>query len=60
MTNFKIVMNEAINAGLFTKNEIENFISQNQHPPIFTYQEWKKQGFQVKKGEKAKVFLTIY
>lgn len=60
MTNFKIVMNEAINAGLFTKEEIENFISKNQHPPIFTYQEWQKQGFQVKKGEKAKLTCKIW
>ena len=60
MTNFKIIMNSAIQNGIFTQQQIENFLSKNTHPPIFTYQEWQKQGFQVKKGEKAKMTCEIW
>lgn len=58
MTNIQIVANAAIAENIFTMEQIENIFSSGHTLPLFTYKEWQRRGFQVKKGEKAS--LTCY
>lgn len=53
MTNLEIIKNEVIEKGLYTEDEINEIYLKTGQLPIATYQEWKKRGYQVKKGEKS-------
>lgn len=58
MTNIQIIASEAIANNLYTQEQVEEFFSKGGMLPLFTFAEWKKAGYFVKKGEKAK--LTCY
>lgn len=58
MTNIQIIANEAIANNLYTEEQVEELFSTMGCLPLFTFAEWKKKGYFVKKGEKAK--LTCY
>lgn len=60
MTNFEIITKEAINNGIYTKEEAETIISQGYRLPLHTFAEWKALGYSVKKGEKAKMTCKIW
>ena len=60
MTNFEIITSEAIAAGIYTKEEAEDIISQGYALPIHTYNAWKRAGYQVRKGEKAKITTRLW
>lgn len=60
MSNFEIIANGAIGAGIYTKEQVEAIIGSGCTLPLHTFAEWKRQGFSVKKGEKAKMTCRIW
>ena len=57
MTNTEIIARESVANGIYTKEQVESLISNFIDLGLHTYQEWKRLGYQVKKGEKA-IFKT--
>lgn len=60
MSNFEIITAEAIAAGIYTKEEAEAIISQGMTLPVHTYNAWKAAGYQVRKGEKARITTKLW
>ena len=60
MTNFQIIANSAVETGIYTKEQVETIISQGFNLPLHTFAEWKRLGYSVKKGEKAKMTCRIW
>ena len=60
MTNFKIITDSAIAAGLFTEAEATAIIESGASLPVHTFAEWKRRGYNVKKGEHAKLTCFIW
>ncbi len=52
MTNAQIIADVAITMGIYTENQIEEFIKAGREIPLHTYQGWASRGnYKVKKGE---------
>lgn len=60
MTNLAIITDEAINQGIFTKEQAEEILEAGFRLPIHTFAEWKRLGYFVKKGEKARMICRIW
>ena len=60
MTNFQIITNAAIEAGIYTEEQAVALINKLGSLPLHTFAEWKKMGFIVRKGEKAKLAVDIW
>lgn len=60
MTNMEIVAHEAIMNNIYTKEQIESMALAMQDFGLHTYGEWKKLGYQVRKGEKAKIATHLW
>lgn len=60
MTNLEIVANEAIFNNIYTQEQVEQLVSTRGDLGIHTYGEWKKLGYQVRKGEKAKITTRLW
>jgi len=60
MTNLQIIANEAIANQLYTEDEVVEYFETIGCLPLFTFAEWKKKGYFVKKGEKAKLMCYIW
>lgn len=60
MTNEQIIYNASIAAGIFTEAEATAIIQTGRRLPIHTYQEWKRLGYQVKRGEKAALTVGLW
>lgn len=60
MTNQTIITAAAIQAGIFTEEEADAFISMGRRLPLHTFAEWKRMGYAVKKGEKARLKVDIW
>lgn len=60
MTNFEIIVENAIANEIFTEEEIENLLNDTGDIPLHTFKEWQRLGFSVKKGEKAKMTCYIW
>lgn len=60
MTNFNIIANSAVEAGIFTKEQVEEIIGNGFCLPLHTFAEWKRMGYSVKKGEKARMTCRIW
>lgn len=60
MTNLQIILNGCVENGLYTKEQIEDMLQNGVIPNIHTFKEWKKRGYSVKKGQKAKMCLYIW
>ena len=60
MTNLEIVTTVAVANGLYTEEELVEFYDEMDMMPLQTYQEWKRSGYQVKKGEKAMIQTKLW
>lgn len=60
MNNTTIIARSAIDAGLYTQQQIEEMIQKYGCLTIMTYQERKRAGYFVKKGEKAKLKAPLW
>lgn len=60
MTNMQIIVNSAIEHELYSEAEVEKMFSELGFLPLFTFAEWKRKGFAVRKGEKAKMMCYIW
>ena len=60
MTNTTIITNAAVQAGIFTEEEAEAIIKSGHELPLHTFNEWKRMGYSVKKGEHARLKVEIW
>ena len=60
MTNFQLIANAAIGAGLYTMDEVVSILNEYGELPLHTFAEWKSRGFAVRKGEHAKLTTQIW
>ena len=60
MTNLQIITDSAIGAGLYTEEEVQAIFESGQTLPLHTFKEWQRRGYQVRKGEKAKLTCDIW
>ena len=60
MTNLQIIASAAIESGLYTLEQVEACFASGHALPLHTFSEWKRLGFQVKKGEKARLKVDIW
>lgn len=60
MTNTKIILDAALASGIFTAEQVEEILSAGRRLPLHTFGEWKRMGFSVKKGEKARLACSIW
>lgn len=60
MTNLTIITAAAIQAGIFTEAEADAIIKTGHRLPLHTFAEWKRMGYNVKKGEKARMKCDIW
>lgn len=59
MTNMEIVISEAIAKNIFTEDQIEGYISEGDIP-LKTFAEWRKSGFIVRRGQKARLETKLW
>lgn len=60
MTNNEIIYRESIAAGIFTQEQADQILASGARLPLHTFQEWKRMGFSVKKGEHAALSCTLW
>lgn len=60
MTNLQIITESAIGAGLYTEEEVQAIFESGHALPLYTFKEWQRRGYQVRKGEKAKLSCDIW
>lgn len=60
MTNLEIIAQEAILNGVYTEEEVDNLIATYGDLGLHTYAEWKRLGYQVKKGSKSLFMARIW
>jgi hypothetical protein len=60
MTNFQIIVENAIAQELYTEEQVKQIIEQAGELPLHTFNEWKLRGYSVKKGEHAKLTCDIW
>lgn len=60
MTNNEIIYRESIAAGIFTQEKADQILATGARLPLHTFQEWKRMGFSVKKGEHAALVCTLW
>lgn len=60
MTNIEIILENAIANNIFTEEQITTFLKETGDLPLHTFNEWRKMGYIVKKGEKAAMTCDIW
>ena len=60
MTNADIIYTEAIENEIYTKEQAEAIIKSGKDFGLHTYKVWQKLGYQVKKGQKAKITTNLW
>lgn len=60
MNNMQIVCNAALAEGIYTEEQIGEFMSRFGRLPLFTFSVWKASGWIVKKGEHAKLVVRLW
>lgn len=60
MTNTQIIIREALMHGLYTPEQIEDYIRSGHTIPLHTFRTWKEAGYKVKKGEHARVTTMLW
>ena len=53
MNNISIIIEAALMEGIWTPEQVEEYITAGEGLPLKTFAEWKKAGYVVKKGESA-------
>lgn len=59
MTNLQIVINEAITNNIFTEDQLQGYIDEGDIP-LKTFLEWRKAGYIVRKGQKARLETKLW
>ena len=59
-TNVNLIMIAGIDAGVFTASDLSAFLFTGKMPNYHTFNEWKRQGYIVKKGSKAAFSCRIW
>ena len=60
MTNLEIIITEGLIQGILTPEQVNATLQDGLDLPLHTFAEWKRLGFAVKKGEKAKMSTMIW
>lgn len=60
MTNSEIIMRTAIAKKVYTEEEAVKLIKTYGRLSLYTFQEWKKAGYSIKKGQHAKLSCVIW
>ena len=60
MTNTTIILKAALNAGIFTEEQIKQYLESIGELPLHTFKGWKELGFIVRKGQKAALKCDIW
>lgn len=61
MKNSEIIVKEAIQAGLYTEDEVKRILQKDGCLPLHTFEGWKqKYGLVVKKGEHAVITTKLW
>lgn len=60
MTNENIIYNAAVNSGLFSASEAQAIVASGRRLPLHTYSEWRRMGYQVKRGERAALSVVLW
>lgn len=60
MNNTMIICNELVNHKIYTEEALIEMLEKGIMPPCHSYNEWKRYGFQVKKGEKATIRTRLW
>ena len=60
MTNTQIIIREALMHGLYTPEQIEDYIRSGHNVPLHTFRTWKEAGYRVKKGEHARATTMLW
>lgn len=60
MTNYMMVLQAALLEGVTTPEEIEKYHAAGYPLPLFTFQRWKQYGYTVKRGEHAKLIVSLW
>ena len=60
MTNTTIIVNAALDAGIFTEEQIKQYLESIGELPLHTFNGWKERGFVVRKGQKAALKCDIW
>lgn len=60
MNNTTIIVNAALNAGIFTEEQIKQHLEQSGEIPLHTFNGWKERGYSVRKGQKAALKCDIW
>ena len=50
MSNFEIITTEAVAAGIYTKEQIEEMVKATGTIPLHTFAEWKRLGYKVRRA----------
>lgn len=59
MNNTQIIAAESIAKGIFSEEQVNAFLAEGALP-IHTYEAWKKAGFAVCKGQKARLITKLW
>ena len=60
MTNAEIIFKAAVLTGVYTEQEAAEYLQTLGCLPLKTFNEWKKRGYKVKKGEHAVLKTAIW
>lgn len=60
MTNNQIIFNEVIANEIMTEAEAIAILESGYRLPVHTYAEWQRTGYQVQKGQKAKIKTMLW
>ena len=60
MDNITLIVKAALNAGIFTENQVKQYLQESGDIPLHTFKGWKERGYNVRKGQKAKLKCDIW
>ena len=60
MNNITLIVNAALNAEIFTAEQVQQFLEQTGEIPLHTFKGWKERGYIVRKGQKAALKCDIW
>ena len=54
MNNTTLIVNAALNAEIFTEEQVQQFLEQTGEIPLHTFKGWKERGYIIRKGQKSR------